>query len=162
MLGIALQFQPSDVCLVPEKREELTTEGGLDVIGHQLLVANAVQKLTSGGIRVSLFIDPDPEQVQAAAQSGAPVVELHTGTYAEADGARQLHELSRLHEACELGHSLGLQMNAGHGLHYQNVIAVAQLPHVKELNIGHSIVARSIFVGLEAAVKEMHELIRSA
>jgi len=159
MLQIALRHRPSDVCLVPEKREELTTEGGLDVIAHQDSIADAVRLLEPAGIRVSLFIDPDPDQVMAARTSGAPVVELHTGTYADASGEAQQRELSRLREACEQAHDLGLQVNAGHGLHLDNVAAVARLPHMAELNIGHSIIARSIFVGLESAVREMRALI---
>jgi pyridoxine 5-phosphate synthase len=162
MLGIALQRRPADVCLVPEKREELTTEGGLDVAGNQAVVARAVARLGQAGIRVSLFIDPDPDQLAAAALAGAPVIELHTGTYAEAGGAEQQRELRRLHDACVQGHGLGLQINAGHGLHLGNTQAVARLPYMTELNIGHSIIARAIFVGLEAAVREMKELIRSA
>ncbi len=162
MLEIALRHKPSDVCLVPEKREELTTEGGLDVVAHQALISQAVQRLEPAGIRVSLFIDPDAEQVRAAHSTGAPVVELHTGTYADAQGDQQLEELGRLRLACEQAHGLGLQVNAGHGLHLENVVAVACLPHMKELNIGHSIIARSIFVGLDAAVKEMRALIRNA
>lgn len=160
MLDIALQHRPSDVCLVPEKRQELTTEGGLDVGAHREAVARAVRRLSEAGIRVSLFIDPDPEQVDAAHASGAPVIELHTGTYADAPESRRGAELQRLREACERAHGLGLTVNAGHGLHYRNVAAVARLPHMHELNIGHSIVARAIFVGLEAAVREMRELIR--
>ncbi len=160
MLDIALQHRPSDVCLVPEKREELTTEGGLDVIAHQSAVFRAVQCLQPAGIKVSLFIDPEPEQVRAAQSTGAAVVELHTGTYADASGEAQQQELRRLHLACEQAHALGLQVNAGHGLHLENVAAVARLPHMTELNIGHSIIARSIFVGLEAAVQEMRVLIR--
>jgi len=162
MLEIALQHRPSDVCLVPEKREELTTEGGLDVAGNQEAITEAVSRLAGAGIRVSLFIDPDREQLEAARRSGAPVVELHTGTYADAEGEQQARELQRLRDACELGHELGLKINAGHGLHYENVVAIARLPHMEELNIGHSIIARSIFVGLEVAVKEMHALIRGA
>lgn len=162
MLAIALQHRPSDVCLVPEKREELTTEGGLDVIAHQAAVSRAVQRLQPAGIKVSLFIDPEPEQVRAAQSTGAAVVELHTGTYADASGEAQQQELRRLHLACEQAHALGLQVNAGHGLQLENVVAVARLPHMTELNIGHSIIARSIFVGLEAAVKEMRALIRQA
>jgi pyridoxine 5-phosphate synthase len=162
MLGIALQRMPSDVCLVPEKREELTTEGGLDVVANRAAVAAAVAQLCSAGIRVSLFIDPDPEQLDAARQAGAPVVELHTGTYADATGSEQKMELQRLHEACLTGHGMGLQINAGHGLHLGNVQDVARLPHMNELNIGHSIIARAIFVGLEVAVQEMKELILTA
>jgi len=162
MLDIALQRRPADVCLVPEKREELTTEGGLDVLASPEAVGGAVARLRDGGIRASLFIDPDREQLMAAREAGAPVVELHTGTYADASGADQAAELERLREACLFGHSLGLQINAGHGLHLENVQAVTRLPYMTELNIGHSIIARAIFVGLEAAVREIKELIRSA
>jgi len=162
MLEIALQRNPSDVCLVPEKREELTTEGGLDVLANQQAVADAVAKLSAAGIQVSLFIDPDPGQLQAAHDVGAPVVELHTGTYADAINAgQQAAELQRLEKGCLFGQSLGLQINAGHGLHLENVLPVARLPHMTELNIGHSIIARAIFVGLEKAVKEMKERILS-
>ena len=162
MLGIALQRKPSDVCLVPEKRVELTTEGGLDVVANLAAVAEAVRLLSGAGIRVSLFIDPDPEQLDAARQVGAPVVELHTGTYADASGGEQEIELQRLHEACLSGHAIGLQINAGHGLHLGNVQDVTRLPHMTELNIGHSIIARAIFIGLEAAVEEMKEHILTA
>ncbi|NNK37945.1 MAG: pyridoxine 5'-phosphate synthase, partial [Xanthomonadales bacterium] len=139
MLSIALQHRPADVCLVPEKREELTTEGGLDVVGGQEAVTQAVRRLSDAGIRVSLFIDPDRAQLEAAVAAGAPVVELHTGTYADATGSTQQAELERLHDACLFGHSLGLQINAGHGLHLGNVKPVVRLPHMTELNIGHSI-----------------------
>jgi pyridoxine 5-phosphate synthase len=162
MLGIAMRFGPADVCLVPEKRQELTTEGGLDVTANHPAVAAAVQRLSEAGIRVSLFIDPDPVQLRAATEVGAPVVELHTGTYADSKDAAQRRELARLHEACELGHELGLQINAGHGLHLENVRPVARLPHMTELNIGHSIISRAIFVGLERAVQEMRDSIRAA
>lgn len=162
MLDFALMHNPSDVCLVPEKRAELTTEGGLDVLAHFQQVQAATRKLSSAGIRVSLFIDPDGEQIRAAHDVGAPVIELHTGTYADSSGAVQQAELQRLHQAAELAHTLGLQVNAGHGLHYTNVQAIALLPHMVELNIGHAIVARSIFTGMEAAVREMRELIHSA
>lgn len=162
MLEIALEHGPADVCLVPEKREELTTEGGLDVAANRSAVTDAVRRLQVAGIRVSLFIDPDPEQLRAAAAVGAPVVELHTGTYADASGQEQFRELERLNEACRLGHDLGLQINAGHGLHLENVQAVTRLPHMVELNIGHSIIARAIFVGLETAVREMKQAMRSA
>jgi pyridoxine 5-phosphate synthase len=162
MIGIALRHHPADVCLVPEKREELTTEGGLDVIGNPDAVAAAVQRLNAAGIRVSLFIDPDSAQLEAAAAVAAPVVELHTGTYADAVGDAQRRELERLRAACVRGHELGLQINAGHGLHLDNVRPIARLPHMTELNIGHSIVARAIFVGLENAVREMKQAIDSA
>ena len=159
MLAIALERNPADVCLVPEKREELTTEGGLDVAGNLESVARATQRLTRAGIRVSLFIDPDANQLAAARQVGAPVVELHTGTYADATGSVRENELERLRQACMQGHELGLQINAGHGLNLENVKPVVRLPYMVELNIGHSIVARSIFVGLEQAVREMREAI---
>ena len=162
MIDIALERKPEDVCLVPEKREELTTEGGLDVASNRTAVAAAVTRLKDAGIRVSLFIDPDQWQLEAACDCGAPVVELHTGTYADATGEEQERELERLHAACVKGHEMGLQINAGHGLHRHNVQDVARLPHMIELNIGHSIIARSIFVGLEEAVREMADLIRQA
>ena len=162
MIAIALERKPADVCLVPEKREELTTEGGLDVVSNREAVTSAVARLREAGIRVSLFIDPDREQLKAAHDCGAPVVELHTGTYADAATPGQEEELQRLEDACIYGHSLGLQINAGHGLHRSNVQQVARLPYMEELNIGHSIIARSIFVGLEEAVREIHDLIREA
>jgi pyridoxine 5-phosphate synthase len=161
MVDFALQQRPADVCLVPEKREELTTEGGLDITANPSAVAAAVARLQGAGIRVSLFIDPDPDQLRAAAAAGAPVVELHTGTYADAAGEAQEGELQRLHEACLIGHGLGLQINAGHGLHLENVQPVARLPHMTELNIGHSIIARAIFVGLDEAVREMKQAMKS-
>lgn len=160
MVGIAIERRPSDVCLVPEKRAELTTEGGLDVILHRAAVTAAVARLAAAGITVSLFIDPVAAQLDAAHASGAPVIELHTGAYATAQGAQRERELLRLNQACGQAHSLGLQVNAGHGLHYTNVTAIAALPHMTELNIGHAIVARAIFVGLEAAVREMWTLVR--
>jgi pyridoxine 5-phosphate synthase len=147
---------------VPEKREELTTEGGLDVVAHFPVVREAVTRLSQAGIRVSLFIDPDQEQLEAACRAGAPVVELHTGTYAEATGEERTLELNRLRDACLFGHDGGLIINAGHGLHLGNVQDVVRLPHMNELNIGHSIIARAIFVGLEAAVKEMKALLIAA
>lgn len=162
MLAIAIERKPSDVCLVPEKREELTTEGGLDVVANRAAIAAAVDRLTAAGIRVSLFIDPDRDQLEAAWEGGAPVVELHTGSYADVGPEEQPAELARLHDACVHGHSLGLQINAGHGLHLQNVQAIARLPHMTELNIGHAIIARAIFVGLPTAVQEMKEKIRTA
>jgi pyridoxine 5-phosphate synthase len=162
MLDIALERRPSDVCLVPEKREELTTEGGLDVTANPTRVEEMVRQLSEAGIRVSLFIDPDREQLQAARDVGAPVVELHTGAYADAEGVDQEVEFDRLRAACLHGHGLELQINAGHGLHLDNVQAVARLPYMTELNIGHSIVARAVFVGLENAVSEMRQAIRSA
>ncbi len=159
MLAIAVERKPADVCLVPEKRQELTTEGGLDVVSHFAAVADAVAQLSDAGIRSSLFIDPDPEQLDAARRAGAPVVELHTGTYADARGRKQVDELNRLRQACLYGHEAGLIINAGHGLHLGNVGDIVRLPHMNELNIGHSIIARAIFVGLENAVREMKALI---
>lgn len=158
MLDIAEANRPADVCLVPEKRQELTTEGGLDVITQFSAVRAACHRLRDAGIRVSLFIDPDPAQLQASADCGAPVVELHTGTYAEEEGEAQARELRRLARAAEIGEDLGLQVNAGHGLHYENVHPIVDIPQVVELNIGHAIVARALFVGLGQAVREMRSL----
>lgn len=158
MLAIAEHNRPADVCLVPEKRQELTTEGGLDVIANFPAVRAACARLSDAGIRVSLFIDPDPAQLQAAADCGAPVVELHTGTYAEERGDAQATELQRLVRASEIGEDLGLQINAGHGLHYENVRPIVGIPQLVELNIGHAIVARALFVGLGQAVREMRTL----
>ena len=160
MLGIATNLAPSDVCLVPEKREELTTEGGLDVVRHYEAVEAACRRLADAGIRVSLFVDPDPEQLRAARSCGAPVVELHTGCYAEASGAEQGEELERIAAAAHEGSELGLQVNAGHGLHHENVRPVVAIPELVELNIGHAIVARALFVGLGEAVAEMRALLR--
>jgi pyridoxine 5-phosphate synthase len=158
MLAIAELNRPADVCLVPEKRQELTTEGGLDVLSHFVNVRAACLRLADAGIRVSLFIDPDRDQLQAARDCGAPVVELHTGTYADAEGTDQAAELQRVVDASAFGHSIGLQMNAGHGLHYTNVQPIVAIPELVELNIGHAIVARALFVGLELAVREMRDL----
>lgn len=163
MEAIARQVQPEDVCLVPEKREELTTEGGLDVAGQQRTLAGFVQGLESDGIRVSLFIDPDPTQIKASANVGASAIELHTGVYAEADNeASAKSELTRLAAARDLGESLGLRVNAGHGLHYGNVEPIAAMPGIAELNIGHAIIARAVFSGLADAVREMRALMSSA
>lgn len=162
MLAIAEKIRPEDVCLVPERREELTTEGGLDVAGQKDRVAAACQRLAASGIRVSLFIDPDPRQLEASRDVGAPVVELHTGAYAEAHGAEQALELQRIVEAAHFGHGLGLRIHAGHGLHYHNVTPVAAIAEVLELNIGHAIVARAVFAGLPAAVSEMKRLMLAA
>ena len=155
MLDIAELNRPADVCLVPEKREELTTEGGLDVLAHFDAVKNACDRLGSAGIRVSLFIDPDIAQLDAALACGAPVVELHTGSYADADAAGVEVELQRIVSAAEYGDSIGLQINAGHGLHYQNVQPIVRIPQLVELNIGHSIVSQALFVGLHKAVSDM-------
>lgn len=163
MIGIALQVKPQDVCLVPERRQELTTEGGLDVAGQFNSVQAACRKLADAGIRVSLFIDADARQLEAARSAGAPVVEIHTGRYAEATTPAEIqHEFSRIAQSVETGVSLGLTVNAGHGLHYHNVQAIAALPGVEELNIGHAIVAQAIFVGWENAVQEMKRLMLEA
>lgn len=163
MLALAEDLRPADCCLVPERREELTTEGGLDVAGQPERTAEACRRLAAAGVRVSLFIDPEPAQLHAAAEAGAPVVELHTGHFAEALDDATIHaEFLRLREAAVLGGSLGLQVNAGHGLHYHNVAPVAALREITELNIGHAIIARAVFTGLEAAVREMKRLMHGA
>jgi pyridoxine 5-phosphate synthase len=163
MLAIALKVKPQDVCLVPERRQELTTEGGLDVVGQFAAVQTACQTLAAADIRVSLFIDADAQQLEAAQATGAPVVEIHTGRYADALTASAMqHELQRIVQAVEKGVSLGLAVNAGHGLHYHNVQAIAALPALEELNIGHAIVAQAVFVGWENAVREMKRLMMAA
>jgi pyridoxine 5-phosphate synthase len=162
MLGIAVKVRPQDCCLVPESRREITTEGGLDVSGQSARIAAAVQTLGGAGIRVSLFIDPDPAQIEAARRAGAPVIELHTGAYAAAEGAARAREFERLREAARLAASLGLTVNAGHGLHYHNVEPIAAIAEITELNIGHSIIARAIAEGMARAVREMKDLMRKA
>lgn len=162
MLAIAVKAQPSDVCLVPEKRAELTTEGGLDVSAQLARVKAACAQLADANIRASLFIDPDLPQLDAAVAAGAPVVELHTGAYADAEGDAQTQELERIRRAAEYGHQLGLIVNAGHGIHYRNVGSIARIPEIVELNIGHSIVSRALFDGLTVAVEEMKRLMRAA
>lgn len=162
MLEIACAVKPSDVCLVPEKRTELTTEGGLEVAGAMSAVSDAVGLLAEAGIRVSLFIDPDPAQIEAAARAGAPVIELHTGAYAESEGDAALAELTRIRVAVAEGLRHGLRVNAGHGLHYGNVKPVAALDGISELNIGHAIVAQAVFDGWEKAVRDMKALMVQA
>ena len=162
MVAIARRIRPTDVCLVPEKREELTTEGGLDVAGQVGKVRAACEALGEAGIRVSLFIDPERAQLDAALAAGAPVVELHTGRYADTDGDEQAQELDRITDAARYGHGLGLIINAGHGLHYRNVTPIARIAEVVELNIGHAIVARAVFDGLGPAVNEMKRLMLEA
>ena len=162
MLAIAELNRPADVCLVPEKREELTTEGGLDVLAHFDAVKNACKRLAASDIRVSLFIDPDIAQLDAAVACGAPVVELHTGSYADADEARVEEEYQRIVTAAEHGDSIGLQVNAGHGLHYGNVEPIVRIPQLVELNIGHSIVAQALFDGLHKAVADMRLLLNKS
>ena len=163
MLEIALRVLPADCCLVPEKREELTTEGGLDVAGQADAVARACRRLEEAGVRTSLFIDPDPAQLEASAACGAQVVELHTGTYADApDRIEQARELDRIRAAAEYGDRLGLTIHAGHGLHYHNVQPVAAIDEIVELNIGHAIVARAVFDGFGQAVADMKALMLAA
>ncbi len=163
MLSIAERLRPADCCLVPERREELTTEGGLDVCAQPERIRAACERLRAVGIRVSLFIDPDPAQVAAAAAVGAPVIELHTGAYAEAaSAAGRGDELERLAAAATLARDRGLVVNAGHGLHYHNVAPVAALPQLAELNIGHAVVAQAVFSGLGAAVADMKRLMFEA
>lgn len=162
MLAIAVRTAPRDVCLVPEKREEVTTEGGLDVASQLSKVTDACAQLRDSGIRASLFIDPEPAQLDAALAAGAPVIELHTGAYADATGAAQEAELARIARAARYGHESGLVVNAGHGLHYENVAAIARIPEIVELNIGHSIIARAVFDGLSLAVSEMKQRMTAA
>lgn len=162
MLGIAETLKPSDVCLVPEKREELTTEGGLDVAGQQDKIRDACARLADAGIRVSLFIDPDPLQIDAAAAVGAPVIELHTGAYAQVEGPGQQAELERIETAAQRAAGIGLTVHAGHGLHYGNVTPIARIGQIVELNIGHAIIARAVFDGLTAAVSHMKNLMLKA
>jgi pyridoxine 5-phosphate synthase len=162
MLDIALDIRPRDCCLVPERREELTTEGGLDVARQGERVAAAVARLAAAGIRVSLFIDPEERQIDAASACGAPVVELHTGAYADAGEDRLATELARVESAARSGATKGLRVNAGHGLNYHNVQAIARIREIRELNIGHAIVARAIFDGLSTAVIEMKRLMTEA
>ncbi len=161
IIDFALRLQPDEVCLVPEKREEITTEGGLDLVRHERALAPTIKRLHAVGVRVSLFINPEPEQVKAAARLRADIVELHTGALANAYTDRvEQQELERLGIAARQAASSGLQVNAGHGINYRNVTLIHQIPHLTELNIGHSIVSRAIFVGLEKAVGEMLALLR--
>jgi pyridoxine 5-phosphate synthase len=161
MIALAEQIKPEYVCFVPEKREELTTEGGLDVIKNAAAISDAVSRLTRVGSEVSLFIDPDSAQIEAAAETGARVVELHTGCYADANTpTRVAEELARLEQAARDASTRGLVVNAGHGLHYHNVKPIARIPVIHELNIGHAMVAHAVFVGFKTAVKEMKQLIQ--
>lgn len=162
MISIALEIKPDYVTVVPEKREEVTTEGGLDVAGDSSRMTHLVEQLQSAEIPVSWFIDPDSRQIEAAAKTGAKFIELHTGRYAEAKTETTREgELAHLKESCELALSLGLRVNAGHGLTYHNVAPIATLPGMEELNIGHSIISRAVLVGLERAVREMKSIIKS-
>ena len=158
MIQIACEVKPHDVCLVPEKREEVTTEGGLDVVRYFDAVKAATKKLIDAGIRVSLFIDPEEKQIQAAKDAGATVVELHTGRYADLSGEQQLHELERIRKAAQFGASIGLRVNAGHGLHEGNVKPIAAIEALSELNIGHAIVAEALFKGWQKAITDMKAL----
>jgi pyridoxine 5-phosphate synthase len=162
MVRFASRIVPQDCCLVPESREEVTTEGGLDVAGLRVRVTDACRALAAGGIRVSLFIDPDAAQVEAARAVGAPVIELHTGAYANVTGAERARELERVRSAARLAASLGLTVNAGHGLNYHNVEPIAAIAEIVELNIGHAIVSRAVFDGLAKAVRDMKDLMRAA
>ncbi len=163
MVAIACRVRPADCCLVPERREELTTEGGLDVVGQRAQLIDVCAALTDAGVRVSLFIDAAPAQLEAAKAVGAPVVEIHTGHYADAVGpAARARELERVRQAVAFGLELGLQVNAGHGLDYHNVKAIAAIPGVRELNIGHAIIARAIFSGLDQAVRDMKAIMTDA
>jgi pyridoxine 5-phosphate synthase len=162
MIRIAQKVLPQDCCLVPESRQEVTTEGGLDVEGQGARVADAVKALGGAGIRVSLFIDPDLAQIEAAQRAGAPVIELHTGAYADSTGGARAREFERLLGAAKFAARLGLIVNAGHGLNYHNVEPIAAIQEIVELNIGHAIVARAVFDGLAKAVRDMKELMRAA
>ena len=162
MLDIACRIKPQDVCLVPERRNEVTTEGGLDVLRFFDDVQRACVRLAGQGIRVSLFIDADAEQIRASAEAGVPVIELHTGRYADTEGDEQQHELERIRAGVAVGVRHGLKVNAGHGLHYTNVQAIAALPDIAELNIGHAIVAHAVFAGWENAVREMKAIMIKA
>lgn len=155
ILEIALRVKPEEVCLVPENRNEVTTEGGLDVAGQRAALRPTVERLQAAGIRISMFIEPSREQIDASKELGAEMVELHTGAFANAVGRAQTEELKRLHEAASRAAALGIQVNAGHGINYTNIRLIREVPHLVELNIGHSIVARAVFTGLEAAVREM-------
>lgn len=159
MLAFAEKVQPADCCLVPERREELTTEGGLDVVSQESRISEACQRLAEAGVRVSLFVDADRGQIEAAKRCHAPVIEIHTGHYADATSRDdRTKELKKIYEAVDVGHDLGLQVNAGHGLHYHNVQAIAAIGQIRELNIGHAIIAEAIFNGLPDAVRCMKAL----
>ena len=163
MVAYAVRLRPAECCLVPERRQELTTEGGLDVVTHEKKISAACERLAEAGVRVSLFVDAEVAQIDAAQRSGAPVIEIHTGRYADAPSADERgEELARIGLGVQQGLDLGLQVNAGHGLNYHNVQAIAAIPGIAELNIGHAIVARALFSGLQKAVREMKRLMREA
>jgi pyridoxine 5-phosphate synthase len=162
MLDIALRHRPHAACIVPEKREERTTEGGLDAAGHQDLLASFVERLNEAGVRVSLFIEPDPRQIEAAMKLGAPVVEFHTGRYAHLEGEEQAAELRRIADAAALATKNGIEPHAGHGLTFANVAPIAAIPQLKELNIGHFLVGEAIFIGLDDSIRRMRQLMDEA
>ncbi|GAT33171.1 pyridoxine 5-phosphate synthase [Terrimicrobium sacchariphilum] len=162
ILEIALKVKPADVCLVPENRREVTTEGGLDCAGQKSSLRPTIQRLHEAGIVVSLFIDPDEEQIDAAADLGAEFIELHTGAFSNSQGAERDMEIVRLIHGAERAHAAGLKVNAGHGINYENIFEVLRIPHLHELNIGHSIISRAVFTGLSQAVKDMLSLMKGA
>jgi pyridoxine 5-phosphate synthase len=162
IVGIACEVRPDQATLVPERREEVTTEGGLDVVRHQAAIAQAVDRLRAAGIVVSLFLDPDPAQIEAGAKLGVQAVELHTGQYALAKGEERQRQLASLVAGGQLIRKLGMSLHAGHGLNYLNVAPIAAIPEMRELNIGHAIISRAIFTGLETAVREMKRLMVEA
>jgi pyridoxine 5-phosphate synthase len=163
MLAIAEAVKPQDCCLVPERREELTTEGGLDVLSQESRIKDACARMAAADVKVSLFVDADMKQIEAAKRCGAPAIEIHTGHYADAaSAAAQQLEYKKIVQAVKLGHDLGMQVNAGHGLNYQNVHAIAAIAQVRELNIGHAIIAEAVFIGIEAAVRKMKQLMDAA
>ena len=162
MVAFAESVKPDDACFVPEKREELTTEGGLDVVLHQAKIKEAVERLQGRGIHVSLFIDPDQAQIEAAKEVGAHAIEIHTGSYCNVGGPARAKELDTIAGAARLARGLGLEVHGGHGLNYENVLPIARIPEIVELNIGHSIIARAVIVGIAQAVREMKEILRSA
>jgi len=162
MLAIALKHKPHAACIVPEKREERTTEGGIDVVGQFTRLQPIIGKLVAAGIRVSMFIEPDRKQLDASRALGAPVVELHTGAYANANGAARQKLLKHIHNAAEFGSDIGLEMHAGHGLTYDNVKAIAAIPHIRELNIGHFLIGEAIFAGLAESIRKMRALMDEA
>jgi pyridoxine 5-phosphate synthase len=162
MLAIALKAKPHAACIVPEKREERTTEGGIDCIGQFARLKPIVAALRDAGIRVSMFIEPDRKQIDAAHNLGAPVVELHTGAYANATGAARDRILTHIHQASEFGADLGLEIHAGHGLTFDNVQPIAAILHIRELNIGHFLIGEAVFIGLDASIREMRRLMNEA
>jgi pyridoxine 5-phosphate synthase len=162
MVAFAENLRPDDACFVPEKREELTTEGGLDVVSHRQKIHAAVQRLQGIGLRVSLFVDPEPAQIEASRDAGANAIEIHTGAYCNAAGIERDKQLQAIVEAAQLAQSLGLEVHGGHGLNYDNVVPIGKIPEMVELNIGHSIIARAVIVGIRQSVREMKELLNSA